>query len=168
MSSIRRATARWKAAMAAAAVAGSLALAACSGPASALTPASGGRLPGLTGATAAPPPASIPSPPPMSGMAGMPSASPAGAAAAAPVATNTVTIQNFAFSPEVVTVKAGTTVRWTNRDTDDHTVTSDTSAFGSAALATGASYAHTFTTPGTYKYHCSIHPFMVATVVVTA
>lgn len=43
--------------------------------------------------------------------------------------------------------------------------TSDTRAFGSAALATGASYAHTFSKPGTYRYHCSIHPFMVATVV---
>jgi amicyanin len=88
---------------------------------------------------------------------------------AAPVAGDTVTIQNFAFSPQALKVKVGTTVTWTNRDTDAHTVTSQNNSgpLGSAALATGQSYSYTFTKPGTYNYLCTIHPFMTATVTVT-
>lgn len=90
------------------------------------------------------------------------------APAAAPVATNAVTIKGFAFSPASITVKAGTSVTWTNQDQDAHTVTSTSNAFGSKALNTGASYTYTFTKPGTYNYLCTIHPFMTATVVVTS
>jgi amicyanin len=79
-----------------------------------------------------------------------------------------VAIQNFAFNPASVTVKAGTTVTWTNADSASHTVTSDSgSLMKSALLATGQSYSVTFTTPGTFTYHCSVHPMMHGTVVVT-
>jgi plastocyanin len=90
-------------------------------------------------------------------------------APAAPVAGNAVTITNFAFAPAAVSVKIGTTVTWTNKDADAHTVTSQ-GAGGppqSAALATGQSYSYAFTTPGTYSHLCTIHPFMTATVTVT-
>ncbi|HEX6524600.1 MAG TPA: cupredoxin domain-containing protein [Streptosporangiaceae bacterium] len=96
----------------------------------------------------------------------MPSSASA-APAAAPVAADAVVIHNFAFGPQVVTIKAGTTVHWTNSDTEAHTVTSDTGAFDSKVLQPGAGYSYTFTKPGTYSYHCTIHPFMTAKVVVS-
>jgi plastocyanin len=49
-----------------------------------------------------------------------------------------------------------------------HTVTSDTGVWDSGTLATGQSYSHTFDQPGTYPYHCAIHPFMKATIIVQA
>jgi plastocyanin len=85
----------------------------------------------------------------------------------APVATDTVAIQNFAFSPATVTIKAGTTLTWTNRDQDPHTVTAMSGPFHSPTLNTGQSFRYTFTTPGRFEYLCTIHPFMTATVVVT-
>ncbi|MFF4836605.1 cupredoxin family copper-binding protein [Streptomyces sp. NPDC001315] len=91
------------------------------------------------------------------------------AAPAAPVTGNAVAIRNFAFSPATLKVKAGTTVTWTNQDSDAHTVTSAGSGgpLHSAALATHATFSYTFTKPGTYAYLCTIHPFMTATVEVT-
>ncbi|WP_269856096.1 plastocyanin/azurin family copper-binding protein [Streptomyces sp. RPT161] len=80
-----------------------------------------------------------------------------------------MTIQNFAFAPTSLKVKTGTTVTWTNKDSDAHTVTSSGSGgpLHSAPLTTGATYRYTFTKAGTYAYFCTIHPFMTATVVVT-
>lgn len=90
-------------------------------------------------------------------------------AAGAPgsTATNDVSISNFAFVPATVTVRVGTTVTWTNKDSDAHTVTDKTGTLNSPTLNTGATYRHTFTKPGRYSYLCTIHPFMIATVVVT-
>jgi plastocyanin len=78
-----------------------------------------------------------------------------------------VTIANFAFQPDSLQIAAGTTVTWTNADSTAHTVTSDTGAFDAGPLAPGASFTQTFDTPGTYAYHCQIHPFMTATIVVS-
>lgn len=84
------------------------------------------------------------------------------------VATDTVAIQNFAFSPETITVKVGTKVTWTNKDSAGHTVTGDTSdGPASDTLAQGASYSFTFSKAGTFTYACSIHPDMKGTVIVT-
>jgi amicyanin len=102
----------------------------------------------------------------MPGMA-MPQAGTAMSGQDAPVATDSVAIQNFAFSPTTVTVKAGSTVTWINRDQDAHTVTAMSGPFHSPTLTTGQSFRYTFTTPGRYDYLCTIHPFMTATVVVT-
>jgi plastocyanin len=103
------------------------------------------------------------------GMAGMAMPAPdPGAAPDAPVATDTVAILNFAYSPATATVKVGTTVTWTNQDQDQHTVTAmNDGPFHSAPLNTGESYRYTFTKPGRFEYLCTIHPFMTATVVVT-
>jgi plastocyanin len=86
------------------------------------------------------------------------------------VTGDTVAIKNFAFAPGKLVVKVGTTVTWTNQDTDAHTVTSTGSGgpLKSAALGTGGTFSYTFTKPGTYDYLCTIHPFMTATVTVTA
>jgi plastocyanin len=90
------------------------------------------------------------------------------AAPSAPVQDATaISIANFAFQPASLQVAVGTTVTWTNADSTAHTVTSDTGAFDSGPLAPGASFSQTFMTPGTYTYHCQIHPFMTATIVVS-
>ena len=101
-----------------------------------------------------------------SSMTQMPMTLSTAAAATAPVATNHVDILGFAFGPASITVRPGTTVTWTQQDEDQHTVTANDGSFGSSPLVTGATYTHTFTAPGTYQYHCSIHPFMHGTVVV--
>ncbi len=160
---------RWRAGAAAAAAAGTVLLAACGasgGSAShaVVTPASPRELAGFHGTSGSPSvlPTAMPS-----GMTGMTSAAPSGAAAAQPVAANAVNIRNFAFGPQIVTVKPGVTVHWTNRDSEAHTVTSDDGAFNSPVLQPGASFSFTFTKRGSYSYHCSIHPFMTGKVVVS-
>ena len=95
------------------------------------------------------------------------SAAPASPTPAGAVAASAVDIANFAFSPAAITVKAGTTVTWTNRDEDAHTVAISGSPV-SRPLQTGETYTHTFAQPGTYSYLCTIHPTMRGTVVVTA
>jgi len=78
-----------------------------------------------------------------------------------------VKIDNFTFAPMNLTVAAGTTVKWVNRDDIPHTVVSeDKSTFKSEALDTDDSFSYTFTKPGTYTYFCSIHPKMTAKVLV--
>ena len=77
-----------------------------------------------------------------------------------------VTIDNFVFGPGRLTVKAGTTVTWTNRDEDSHTVTSTEGIFASPALDRGETFSYRFTAPGTYAYYCALHPRMTARILV--
>jgi plastocyanin len=88
------------------------------------------------------------------------------AAAPAPAAP-TVTIGNFTFGPEALTVKAGTTVTWVNGDDIPHTVVAVDKSFRSKVLDTDDRFAFTFTRPGDYAYFCSIHPHMTGKIVVT-
>jgi plastocyanin len=92
----------------------------------------------------------------------------ASAAAGQDAKTNTVDVKidNFSFTPAAVTIRAGTTVKWTNRDDIPHTVVNDDQKFESKVLDTDESYSYTFTKPGTYPYSCSIHPKMTGKVVV--
>lgn len=94
------------------------------------------------------------------------------ACATAPLAAQSpgiaVAIDNFVFGPDRVTIKAGTTVTWTNRDDIPHTVASATKAFKSKVMDTGDSFSFTFSTPGEYSYFCSLHPHMTGTIVVEA
>ncbi|MFI5778899.1 cupredoxin family copper-binding protein [Nocardia sp. NPDC051570] len=87
--------------------------------------------------------------------------------ASAPVAGDAVSIENFAFAPATLSVRAGTAVTWTNKDEEPHTVADKNGGFHSPGLGTGAVYTFTFTKAGTYDYVCTIHPFMHGTVVVT-
>ena len=82
--------------------------------------------------------------------------------------TASVKIDNFAFTPERLTVARGTTVSFTNNDDMPHTVTSAARPvqFKSPALDTGDHFEQTFDTPGTYGYFCSLHPHMQGTIVV--
>jgi amicyanin len=77
-----------------------------------------------------------------------------------------VMIDNFTFSPQTLTIKAGTKVTWTNRDDIPHTVASTTKAFKSPALDTDDTYSFTFTAAGNFEYFCSLHPHMTGTIVV--
>jgi len=83
-------------------------------------------------------------------------------------ATSAVNIQNSAFAPPTTTIKVGDTVTWTNRDAFSHTSTSDTGAWNTGVITAGASGSFTFTSAGTFAYHCSIHSFMKGTVIVQA
>lgn len=83
-------------------------------------------------------------------------------------ATHQVDIADFAFAPATLTIAAGDTVAWTNRDAIGHTATSTGGAFDSGLLAQGESWSMTFTTPGTYDYLCTPHPTMTGRIVVVA
>jgi len=78
----------------------------------------------------------------------------------------TVNIDNFTFTPAVLSVKTGSQVTWTNQDDMPHTVVENLGLFHSKALDTGDKFAYTFKRPGTYGYYCSIHPKMMGKIVV--
>ena len=86
--------------------------------------------------------------------------------AGAPDAPPSFVVKDFMFAPTSLTVKAGSTVTWTNMDDEPHTVVSDTGLFRSGAMDTNESFSFKFDKPGTYHYACSIHPRMVGTIVV--
>lgn len=72
----------------------------------------------------------------------------------------------YGFAPTSETVKAGTTVTWTNTSNAPHTVTSDQSGMFGKNLAPDKSITITFSKPGTYRYHCTIHTYMHGAIVV--
>ncbi len=86
-----------------------------------------------------------------------------------------VTIQDFSFSPSAVTIKVGSAVTWTNNGPASHTTTSNTGVWDSGTLSppsgaggygggsAGGTFQFTFNTPGTYPYHCKIHPPSIGT-----
>ncbi len=77
-----------------------------------------------------------------------------------------MTIQDFNFISQTITVPVGTTVTWTNNDQVEHTATSDTGVFGSGLLGINGTFSYTFNEPGVFPYHCEPHPFMTAQVIV--
>jgi plastocyanin len=79
-----------------------------------------------------------------------------------------VKIDNFTFNPQQITIKADTTVVWTNGDDIPHMIASKTGIFKSKALDTDDKFSFTFATPGTYPYFCALHPHMTGTIVVEA
>jgi amicyanin len=114
------------------------------------------------------PPSAMPMAMPAGQMAQVGSATSAPGSPGVPAGTVQVGIVNFKFTPDTVTIKAGTTVDWTNHDDIAHTVSFTGSGVHSDVLARNGSYSHRFTAPGTYAYICSIHPFMHGTVIVTS
>ena len=86
---------------------------------------------------------------------------------AVPAGAAEVGIVNFKFTPATVTIKVGGTIDWTNHDDIGHTVSFAGQGINSKVLQRNDRFSHTFDTPGTYTYICSIHPFMHGTVVVT-
>ncbi len=68
-----------------------------------------------------------------------------------------VTIQNFAFSPNPLTIPVGTTVRFVNKDSAAHTATADDGSFDSGTLNNGQDFTFKFDKAGTYAYYCKFH-----------
>ena len=85
---------------------------------------------------------------------------------AATASAVTVSIKDFKFSPQTLTVATGTTVTWKNLDGEPHTVRGADEQVRSSALDQSESYSVKFDKPGTYKYGCSIHPKMSGTIIV--
>jgi len=79
---------------------------------------------------------------------------------------NEVFIQGIAFNPATITVAAGTTITWTNKDPITHTVTSDSKLWDSGSVGPNGTFSFTFATAGTFPYHCNVHPSMTASVTV--
>ena len=78
-------------------------------------------------------------------------------------APDTVIIKNFSFSPKPITVKAGATITVINDDNTTHTLTANNGAFNTGDLGGGRRGSVTVDQPGTYRYHCTVHPFMTGT-----
>lgn len=86
------------------------------------------------------------------------------------VATASVTIKGYAFTPAVIKIKVGDTVTWTNSDSVHHNIVADTAgddAPNGPLFGQGETYSYTFKKAGSYAYHCGPHPYMHGTVVVT-
>ena len=92
------------------------------------------------------------------------------AAISAPAAdapdANRIVVKDFMFNPNSLTIKAGSSVTWANKDDEPHSVVSDAGLFRSGAMDTNESFTFKFDKPGTYHFTCSIHPRMVGTIVV--
>jgi plastocyanin len=86
--------------------------------------------------------------------------------AARPTTVVEVTLYDNRFEPQTINVQPGTTVRWTNAGTHDHTVTARNGSWDSGDIAPGATYSATFQRPGTYSYYCRHHEGMQGMIVV--
>ncbi len=80
--------------------------------------------------------------------------------------TYNIEIKGYAFATPTLNIKNGDTVIWTNKDSTQHTVTSDGTELSSSLLSGEQTYSHTFTQAGTFNYHCAPHPYMKGKVVV--
>jgi plastocyanin len=75
--------------------------------------------------------------------------------------------ERYHFTPPSVSVSVGDSVTWENTTDATHTVTSDDGTeLDSGSVTDGKTFKHTFSTAGTFSYHCSIHPYMTGTVIV--
>jgi plastocyanin len=94
-----------------------------------------------------------------------------------PPGTTAVGISEYRFSPDSITIKAGTSVQWTNSGSVSHSVTADNNSFDSGSLSgsmpdnyggmtAGGSYTRAFPTAGRFPYHCMIHPTQMQGVVI--
>ena len=129
-------------------------------------------------ATPAPPPPAIPAPPPIATPAPPPAVPPTPPPVAPPVPPSggtsvsvtipmgAATLGDRAYVPGQVDVAVGATVTWMNTDATVHTSTSDGNGWDSGIVPPGGQFSFAFQREGTFRYHCSVHPGMVGTVVV--
>jgi len=80
------------------------------------------------------------------------------------VRSEKVEISDFAYNPDPVTIQAGGKVIWMNEDSTPHTATADDGSFDTGPIEEGKLKSETFKQPGTYAYHCTIHPSMHGTI----
>jgi len=78
-----------------------------------------------------------------------------------------VAIEDFAFNPAEIQAAVGQTITFTNGDSAPHTATLDDGSCTTPNIANGASDGLTFTAPGTYPFHCNVHPTMKGTITVS-
>jgi plastocyanin len=103
----------------------------------------------------------------LAGCGGSDSNASSSAKAASGASGSAVTISDFKFAPESLTAKSGAKVTVTNDDSTAHTATADDGkSFDTGTLDQGSSQTISVTKPGSYAYHCTIHPFMKGTIVV--
>jgi plastocyanin len=81
-------------------------------------------------------------------------------------AANQVIIENFSFAPATLTVKVGTKVTWINRDDVPHTVNENDKRFKSSTMDSDDQFSYTFSSPGTFRYFCALHPKMTGQIIV--
>ncbi len=82
------------------------------------------------------------------------------------IVAGATTLTTTAYAPNPISVAVGGSVTWTNNDTTAHTSTADGGTWSSGSIAPGATFTTMFSTAGTFRYHCAIHPGMVGTVTV--
>ena len=82
------------------------------------------------------------------------------------IVSRAASLTTTAYAPNPITISTGDTVSWTNNDTEAHTSVGDDGSWNSGTIAPGATFNRTFTSAGTFTYHCSIHPNMIGTVTV--
>jgi plastocyanin len=80
--------------------------------------------------------------------------------------THTIVIADMKFVPETLTVKAGDSIVWTNKDFFPHTATAQDKTFDSRDIATNKSWKYVATKKGAFPYICTLHPTMKATLIV--
>jgi plastocyanin len=124
--------------------------------------------PSPTPTKAKPTPTSTRTPPTPTPTRATPTPTPKPSPTPAPTTMNVTIVDNggFAFSPQMLNITIGTTIIWKNHTTAPHTVTSDNGVFDSGTIAPGGTFSFKFMQAGTFAYHCNIHPFMTATIVV--
>jgi len=90
-----------------------------------------------------------------------------------PPSTVTVSVGDNFFDPASVTVTSGSTIVWKNMGSHNHTATSGSPSarsglFDSGALNPNQSFQHTFSSPGSFSYFCTVHPEMTGMIIVQA
>ncbi|WP_156769204.1 plastocyanin/azurin family copper-binding protein [Methanococcus vannielii] len=75
-----------------------------------------------------------------------------------------ILIENFSYNPDNITLKKGTNVRWLQKDSVRHSVTSDEGIFDSGLLSKGVSFEYTFYDVGVYNYHSKPHQYVKGTI----
>jgi plastocyanin len=77
-----------------------------------------------------------------------------------------VWIKDKAYNPATITVTTETAIKRINKDAIVYTVASDAGLFDSGSMFNGVTFSHTFNTPGTFQYYCTVHPTMTGKVIV--
>jgi plastocyanin len=95
-----------------------------------------------------------------------PTPNPGGSTSSVAIPGGASTLGADAYRPNPLNIATGTTVTWTNSDSVTHTSTSNNSTWNSGNIPPGGQFSFTFSTAGTFQYHCAIHPGMVGSVVV--
>jgi plastocyanin len=89
-----------------------------------------------------------------------------GVAASVNAATAQIEMSDDVFKPAQLTVPVGTKVTWINRGTKAHTVVGNDKLFDSGLVDVNGQFSYTYTSPGSYPYHCAPHPKMIGLIVV--